>query len=222
MAYFTEEYLEFFKELAANNHRDWFHENKKRYEQHVKAPFAHFVAEMIDRLKKRDPAITLTPKEAIFRINRDIRFSKDKTPYKLHMSAVVSPGGRKDKSIPGGMYFQMSPEDTRVYGGAYMPDREQLQKIRSAIVHQPDRFKKLLKDKKFVEKFGQIHGDENKRLPKEFVDPAKEQPLLFKKSFYFYATFEPEIILREDLPDLFMDYYEAGRPLADFLAKAVK
>ena len=89
MAWFEKEFIAFFLELEVNNHKEWFHENKKRYEQYVKEPFYNFVAEMIKRINKDDPSIAIEPKEAIFRINRDIRFSKDKQPYKNYYHALV-------------------------------------------------------------------------------------------------------------------------------------
>ena len=95
MAYFTQDFLDFFKELAANNHKDWFHANKKRYEASVKDPFKLFVQDMIDKAAKVDGRFAGEAKNAIFRINRDIRFSKDKSPYKLQMGAVISPGGKR-------------------------------------------------------------------------------------------------------------------------------
>ncbi|MCB0818301.1 MAG: DUF2461 family protein, partial [Flavobacteriales bacterium] len=84
MAWFTADYQRFFKDLAAHNDRDWFHANKKRYETSVKKPFEAFVQELIDRMGKLDKQYRITPKEAIFRIHRDVRFSNDKTPYKLN------------------------------------------------------------------------------------------------------------------------------------------
>ena len=101
MQYFTQDYLDFFTELHQNDHKEWFHSQKKRYEISVKAPFERFIGDLIDRTQEHDPALQITAKECILRINRDIRFSKDKTPYNLHRRAFVSQGGRKDKSIPG-------------------------------------------------------------------------------------------------------------------------
>ena len=106
MTYFTKEFNSFFADLAKNNKTEWFHANKKRYEEFVKVPFEEFVAEMISRMQKEDPEINILPKEAIFRINRDLRFSKDKKPYKEWVSAVISKFGKKDKSYPG-IYFHI-------------------------------------------------------------------------------------------------------------------
>lgn len=221
MSYFTSDFITFFQELSANNNRDWFLENKKRYETAVKKPFNAFIEVLIDRMQAVEPDVAITPKDAIFRINRDIRFSADKTPYKTHMAAIVSSGGKKDKTKPG-IYLQFGAEDARVYGGAHMLDKEQLQNIREAIASNLDTFDELVNGKNFKKKYGTIHGEEHKRLPKEFQEVALKQPLLYKKSFYYFAKFDPEIILREDLPDYILDYYLTGKPLGDFFAKAMK
>jgi len=96
MSYFTKDFIKFLKGLNKNNEREWFHANKKDYVTHVKDPFKAFVQLIIDKMQKVDPTVVITPKDAIFRINRDIRFSKDKTPYKTNVSAAISAGGRKD------------------------------------------------------------------------------------------------------------------------------
>ena len=101
MAFFTRDFIDFFKELSADNKKEWFDLNRKRYETSIKRPFAEFVQEMVDRIRADDPAVDISTKDAIFRINRDIRFSNDKTPYKTYMAALVSANGKKDKGTPG-------------------------------------------------------------------------------------------------------------------------
>ena len=96
MAYFTKDFTKFLKDLEKNNNREWFNENKKRYEESVKEPFYNFIDEMIMRINAIDNNVAIQPKDAIFRIYKDVRFSKDKLPYKTQVSAVISPGGRKD------------------------------------------------------------------------------------------------------------------------------
>ena len=221
MAYFTKEFLRFIRELNSNNNREWFNANKSRYEEHVKKPFEAFIQVMIDEMQKLDPNVLITPKDAIFRIYRDTRFSKDKTPYKTFVSAIVSPGGRKGRSAPG-VYVQFSGEDARVYSGAYELDKNALQNVREAIASNLDEFNALIKDRKFKNKFGEIHGEKNKRLPKEFQEVEKQQPLIANKQFYFFAKFDPEIILDPKLPKIVIDHYKVARPLGNFLWEASK
>jgi len=216
----TPDFLQFYKDLAANNNRDWFLANKKRYETSVKAPFEAFVQQLIALLKEENPAIDLLPKDAIFRINRDVRFSKDKTPYKLCSSAIVSVGGKKDHISPG-LYMEVGPEKVAVYGGIYMPEKEQLEAIRRHIIANATQFEALLNSKDFVETYGTLHGDKNKLLPKEFQEAAKQQPLVYNKAFYFYNHMKAESALKNDFAAQVILRYKAGKPMADFLFSAL-
>ena len=220
MTYFTKDFLKFFKDLEKNNDREWFHANKKNYEEKVKKPFEHFVAIMIDKMQAIDANIVITPKDAIFRIHRDVRFSKDKSPYKLHVSAIISKGGRKDMSSPG-IYLQLNHKEFGIYSGAYMPDKNQLQGIREAIASDLSGFKKLINAAPFVKKFGTVQGEQNKRIPSEFKEIVKEQPLIANKQFYYNANLPAETALDPKLPKIVMDHYKASLPLSRFIAEAI-
>lgn len=216
MAYFTQEFLRFFMDLAPNNNKEWFDANRKRYEQHAREPFKAFTADLIHALKPHMNISSLEAKDCIFRINRDIRFSKDKTPYKLHMSAAIAPGGKKDMENPG-LYVQLDPENTRIYSGSYMPSKERLYAIREKIAKDPGKLDQLLKAPGFKKFFGTIHGEQNKVLPKEFKDAAAVQPLIYNKGFYYFNKLEPEVCLQEDFIDLIVEHYQAAKPMNDFL-----
>ena len=220
MAYFSKEFIKFFKELSKNNEREWFHANKKRYETHVKNPFKAFVTLMIDEVQKIDSSVVIAPKDAIFRINRDIRFSKDKTPYKTNVSAAISAGGKKDHTRPG-IYFEMGHEIFGIYSGCYMPDKNQLERIRYAMAEEPKKFTKLISNKKFKTTWGEIQGDKNKRIPKEFQEAMEIQPLIANKQFYVMAKFDADKILDSKLPKLIMDHYKAAKPMGDFFMEAI-
>jgi uncharacterized protein (DUF2461 family) len=201
MSFFTADYLDFFKELAANNHKEWFDANRKRYETSVKEPFKAFTQHLIDELAKKEPVFgDLKASDCIFRINRDIRFSKDKTPYKTMCSAVISPNGKKSSSIHG------------IY----------LYALREGIANNLDRFQKLYGNKKFTTLFGEIHGEKNKKIDKDFQEVAAIEPLLFNKQFYFYSTFEAERVLDPALDQLLLNCYEVGRPLELFFNQFIQ
>ena len=216
MAYFTQDSLTFLKELQENNNREWFNSNKKRYEQNVKIPFENFVGHLIDSLQPHFESLAITPKDAIFRIYRDVRFSKDKSPYKTKVSAIISPGGRKNKTIPG-IYIECSADDVRVYSGLYQLDSKQLQNVRTHISYNLDNFKKLISNTDFVQTFGEIRGEKNKRLPKEFLEDAELQPLMFNKSFYYFASFKPEMILSDTLTEKMVAAFLVAKPVSEFL-----
>lgn len=220
MAYFSQDFIDFFTELSKNNHKDWFDQNRKRYENVVKKPFKAFVEEMIVRVNEQDPEVQIEAKNAIFRINRDIRFSKDKTPYKTNVSAIVSKGGRKDKTTPG-LYFELSPEKLRIYGGVYMADKDQLQFLREEIAGNLDKFHKIIHHKDFVSHYGKVLGEASKRIPKNLKEAAEKEALILNKQFYYFAELAPETVLKEDLPDIIMKYYHAGKPMMDFLKRAL-
>lgn len=218
MAWFSPDFNRFFIELAANNNKDWFHANRTRYENVVKQPFERFVGEMITRVAKVDPKVRIEPKEAIFRINRDVRFSKDKAPYKLNRSALISAAGRKDMNASG-IYFELGPEAVRIYGGAYMPDKDALLRIRSRIAKDLTKFRKLREDKDFIKRFGTVQGEANMRLPPEFQAAAAKEPLLYNKQFYYGAELPPKLVTSPKLPDLLMEHYAAMAPMNAFLLR---
>lgn len=220
MSYFTPDFLTFFKELAANNSKNWFDANRKRYERSVKNPFEMFISEMIARISADDSSVAITSKDAILRINRDIRFSKDKTPYNDYMAAIISAGGRKDKSIPG-LYLRLGADEIRIYGGAHMVDANALERIRRAIATDFDGFEKLLNAPDFRTHFGTLHGEQHKRLPAILRFLAARQPLIANKQFYYYAILDAKHLLSDDLPDLIMSYYRAGKPINSFLRQAM-
>jgi uncharacterized protein (TIGR02453 family) len=176
---------------------------------------------MIDRAAAVDDRFAGEAKDAIFRINRDIRFSKDKSPYKLQMGAVIAPGGRKEGMGIPGMYLELSPAHFRFYSGVYMPEKEVLYNIRDYIMKHSKELDKLVSDKEFVSKFGELRGEKNKVLPKEFKAAAEEQPFLFNKQFYFFAELPAETILRDDFAEVIMEHFEASQPVRQFLTKAI-
>lgn len=223
MAFFTKDFLQFFIELAPNNNKDWFDLNRKRYEQNIKNPFKHFVQLLIDRLAEQDVVFKdLEAKDCIFRVNRDIRFSNDKSPYKLMVSAVIAPQGKKSKAV-NGVYFEFGPEHVRVYGGIYEIDKEDLLLVREGIAADLEGFRKVYTDEQFTKIFGGIiHGEKNKIIPKELKSAAELEPLIFNKQWYFYAEFESEAILREDLDELILNCYNAGRPIENYFNKLIK
>ena len=150
----TKEYFKFFAELEQNNNKEWFDANRKRYDKHVKTAFKKLVEQIITEVAFVDDSIaSLEAKDAIFRINRDIRFSNDKTPYKTQMSAIISPIGKKDKTNPG-LYFEIDKSGINVYGGTYMPDKDQLLNIRNCIAEDMDGFHKALANPEFVAHYG--------------------------------------------------------------------
>jgi uncharacterized protein (TIGR02453 family) len=217
MSFFTPDFLAFFKELAAQNNKDWFDVNRKRYLTEVKEPFVVFVDRIIHELTKTDDAFAhLEAKECIFRINRDIRFSKDKSPYKLFVSAVIAPDGKRSKGASG-IYIELGPEHLRIYGGLYSPDRETVTEVREKIANSVKEFQSLYLQKEFLSLFGRVLGEKNKILPIEWRSIAQQEPLLFHKQWYFYTEMEPDCIVSEELLKWVLNGYRTAKPMIDFL-----
>lgn len=216
MADLSKGFIQFYKDLAANNNRDWFHENKKRYEQTVKKPFQVFVTALIDAFKEIEPTTEMTAKQAIFRINRDIRFSKDKTPYKLHASAAISTTNKKDYANSKGIYIEINPDFIRQYGGLYGLNKEQLQNVREGINKNMKRFQNLVTDNQFVETFDELRGEQNKRIPKAFKPAHAKQPLIANKQFYYYKEISIDQIDSDDLIKSLIENYKKALPLNEF------
>ncbi len=222
MKHFNNDFLAFLAELKENNERPWFQENKKRYEQEVKEPFKSFVETLISEMGDLIPGMEfLEAKACIFRIYRDIRFSKDKTPYKEHVSAAIVSGGRKEMIKPG-MYLQISSNEMRLYSGCYQADKNQLRAIRSAIAYDIPGFQKMVKNKKFVAEYGEIRGEKNKRLPVEFREAAELEPLIFNKQFYYFKSFPAETVLDKNLIKILKKSYRVILDLNKFLEEALE
>jgi uncharacterized protein (TIGR02453 family) len=216
----TKDALIFLEELHYNNDRAWFAENKPRYERVLKEPFRVIVAEVITRMQRVDPDLQCTPEQAIFRIYRDVRFARDKSPYKDYASAYIASGGRKWHDVPG-LYVHFSWEEALVSGGAYQPDKDKIDGIRRALVKDPRGFARIVGAREFKRLFGELEGDRLKRVPPEWREAAERQPYVANKEWYCASTMEPEFALREDLVDRLMEYYKAARPLNRFLARAM-
>lgn len=221
MSHFTKDFVLFFKELENNNSKEWFEENRKRYETSIKKPLYGFVDEMIGRINAVEPEVQLQAKDAVTRINRDIRFSKDKTPYNTHMGAVISSGGRKDKSVPG-IFLRLDASGIYVFGGAHGISTQQIAKIRSAIAEDPEHFMQLISEPEFVKKYGGIKGEKSKRMPKEYTEISERYPIITHKSFYYVGQIGNKLITDDALPEIIMDYWHTAKPVKDFLSQAIK
>ncbi len=220
MKYFSPAFFKFFDELKNNNNKEWFDKNKSRYENDVKAPFKKLVEDVSRKLAKDIPNINTDASKAIFRINRDVRFSKDKSPYKLNVAAVLSPGGKKEENYPG-FYMHFGADEIMVGGGKYFCTKEDIAKIRQEIYYNNKEFTKLLSDKAFKEKWKTLQGDKSKILPPEYKDFIKEQPLIANKQFWYYANLTRKDVTGDKLDDLVLSYYRAALKINRFLLETI-
>jgi uncharacterized protein (TIGR02453 family) len=177
-----------------------------------------FVTQLLEKVAAVDSRFAgIDAKSCIFRINKDIRFSKDKTPYKLHCSAAIQLGGRKEMSA-GGMYLEFGPEHCGIYSGIYMPEREALQLIRERIAGNLEGFSGVIRASDFVKYFGEVRGEKNKRLPSDLVAAAAEQPLIYNKQFYVFHALDAEHTMVNDFDDYVVRVWQAAYNYNRFLA----
>lgn len=214
--------LTFLKALKKNNNKDWFDKNRKTYES-AKADFAGFLQEVIHQFGKKEPSVSgLLAKNCMFRINRDVRFSKDKSPYKTNIGGYINSGGKK--SILAGYYFHCEPGQAFMGGGLWMPMPPELSKIRQEIDYNYADFKKILASKKFKTVYGDLSRSAEytlTRVPKgyEADNPAAEYLKL--KSFVALAPIKDADLTSKDLIKKTVAAFEALQPLVHFINHAL-
>lgn len=212
---FTSAYLDFFRELSANNTSEWFNANKKTYETTVKKPFEAFVEKLIADMHQLTPEINIEPKDAIFRINKDVRFSADKSPYKTEMSAVISKQGKKGNPCPG-LYLNLGAEKVVLASGLKFLEKEQLKDVRYHLADHAKAFAAIVNTAEFKAVFGEVQGDKIKRLPDEFKEYAAEQPLLYNTSFLAMVEWPASDMLQTDFYERVLHTYRVSLPFARF------
>ena len=213
--------LDFLKKLKNNNNREWFDSNKTEYLA-SKEIFEEFVSELIKGINKFDKKVSLDlkPKDCTFRIYKDVRFSKDKTPYKNNMSASINPGGKKS-NIPG-YYFHLEPEACFLAGGVYMPMPDDLKAIRQEIDYNPLPLIDVLKSASFKKEFnGLDEEDKLKNPPKGFNKDHAHSEILKNKHFIVSRKFENKVILKKEGLSKTLDSFKAMYPFLDYLRKAI-
>jgi uncharacterized protein (TIGR02453 family) len=211
----------FLEELARNNNKEWFHANKADY-QAVREEFKQFVAVLIAEIAHFDESVkNILPKDCIFRINRDIRFSKDKRPYKNNFGAFIAPGGKN--SGYAGYYFHIEPGNSFLAGGVYMPSPQALKAIRNEIYENTEEFKSILNAPGFVNYFGGLDSIEMlKTAPKGFPKDFKDIELLNHKHYTVSKPLDDSELHSEDLTGKAVEAYEALYPLNYFLNDAIE
>jgi uncharacterized protein (TIGR02453 family) len=222
---FTEGTIKFLHGLKKNNNKEWFEAHREQYEQELREPFKSLVNAMSEKFKNAKLPIISNPKVSLFRINRDIRFSKDKSPYKTHVG-VWFPLEGIGKDDWSGLYFGVEPgknaKEIKVWlgGGSYQPEPPQLKRIRQTISSEFKTMQKLLSDANFKKEYpgGFVESEKLKRIPQGYTDDDPAAEYLKMKNFYFNAELSRDEMLSEDLPDVLVRKFKAALPLTMFLA----
>ncbi|MBI1808242.1 MAG: DUF2461 domain-containing protein [Ignavibacteria bacterium] len=216
---FPKEGLRFLTQLRKNNTREWFLKHKSEYEDFVKLPMRSLIAALKTPMAKIAPEIEVNPKRSMFRIHRDTRFSKDKTPYKTHVAAVFHLKGKWEDSA--GYYVHIEPDTIYVGGGIYMPSTDQLKRIRKAIAEGSDEFLSVTGSKTFKRQFGSLEGDKLQRAPLGYPADHPMVEWLKYKSFYTGVTWNEKECLSPKFVDRVVAVYKNLLPLVSFLNEAL-
>lgn len=219
--YLMEATFRFLKQLAKNNQKEWFDANRKTYEA-CKAEFEILVKAVIDNSAKFDKAIaSLEARKCLFRINRDVRFSKDKSPYKINMGASISPGGKKEMGV--GYYIHIEPGKSFLAGGSYMPEPAALAKIRQEIDYNTTVFKKIVNAKDFKTYFKDLsQEDKLKTAPKGYPKDHPELEYLQHKHFIVVHDLKDSQVTDKNFPAYASKVFKAMLPLNLFLRSCIE
>jgi uncharacterized protein (TIGR02453 family) len=222
-ASFSPALFTFLRQLKANNDRDWFKANQAKFEDAVRTPALEFVRDMAPRLEALSPHFLASDKKvggSLFRIHRDTRFSKDKTPYKTHTGIQFRHEEGKSAHAPC-FYLHLEPGEVFVGAGIWRPDTATAKRIREAIVEDPQAWKKATQRKAFTKRFA-LSGESLKRPPRGF---DAEHPLLEdlkRKDFIAVAKLTQRDVTSGDVPKTFSALCKTSAPLVEFLCDALE
>jgi uncharacterized protein (TIGR02453 family) len=209
--------LDFLTGVKNNNTREWFNANRPAYSS-AKDNFESFVQEIIDGIILFEPIMKgLEAKSCVYRINRDIRFSNDKSPYKSHFGAFIVRGGKKNGDKFAGYYFHVEPGKSILAGGAYMPPAPWLSAIREKISDEPEEFLKITNNKDFIKYFGSLDGEKLKTAPKGYPKDHPMVEFLKFKSFLVVNEASDKLVLSNEYKDHVIKVFKAMKPLNDYL-----
>ncbi|HTD94857.1 MAG TPA: DUF2461 domain-containing protein [Chitinophagaceae bacterium] len=216
--------VNFLKSLRKNNNKVWFEANRRKYEE-ARADFTQFIQRVIDLHGKNDASVNhLTAKECLFRINRDVRFAKDKSPYKTNFGASINKSGRQSLSSAG-YYFSLHPGESFAGGGIWMPPAPDLRKVRQEIDYNFDDFKKIIGSKKFKSIYGDLADDpEYKlvRLPKGYEPGNRAAEYLKLKSYIASMMIKDVDLTSKNLVKETVAAFSALQPLIIFINQSIQ
>lgn len=220
---FPKDFFSFFKQLKKNNNRDWFTANKSRYQESVVRPMVEFISCMAPQLKSIAPCYTADPRAhggSMFRIYRDTRFSKDKTPYKTHAACHFRHQAGRDAHAPG-FYLHIETNGLSIGGGIWRPPAKQLGLIREFIADNPSAWGKLLQLPE-VKALGGIQGDSLSRPPRGYQADARHIEDLKRKSFYLMTGFDAKLALGPALVTESVRVFRTAAKLNRFISDALE
>ena len=217
---FPKEGIEFFKHLKRHNNREWFEKHKPDYETNVKQPMQSLIASLQPEFARFAPEFDLNPKRSIFRIYRDVRFSSDKTPYKTNAAAHFVLRGKPKGLLGSGFYLEINPDECYCGGGIYIPDGDQLKKIRKAIAARGEEFLEIVEDRTFKKNFAPFEWQKLQRMPKGYEEDHPMADWLKYKQFFVGQGWSAARCFKSAFMDDIVETCEQITPLARFLNSA--
>jgi uncharacterized protein (TIGR02453 family) len=209
--------MQYLSDLKKHNDREWFAANRKRYED-ARKNYTDFIQAVINEITSFDPILNgLEAKTCIYRINRDIRFSNDKSPYKTHFGAFILRGGNKNMHSYAGYYIHIEPGNCMLSGGAYIPPTSWLSAIREKIDEHGSELLKITGNKEFIKYFGELEGEKLKTAPKGYPKDHKYIELLKFKSFLSTRLIPDAEVTKKEYFSNIISGCRAMKPLIDFL-----
>lgn len=212
--------LDFLSDLAKHNKKEWMDDNKKRYKE-AKDQVIELVADIIQKSTAFDPSLAgIDARKTLFRINRDIRFSKNKDPYKTNFGAAIVDGGRNSGNP--GYYLHIMPENNFAGGGVYQPSSEMLQKVRQEIDYNGKEVRSIIDESNFKKTFKEPYGDDKlKTAPKGYPKDHENIDLLQLKHYVFMTEMSDKQVTSKSFADQIVKVYQTLHPFNLFLAKAL-
>jgi uncharacterized protein (TIGR02453 family) len=212
MSAISKDTLQFLKQLKLNNNKPWFEKNRPAYEK-ARAEWIAFISRLVEGIRKIERIPEKDPARYIHRIYRDIRFSKDKTPYKTHFSAIIE-RGVENKKCP--LYLQIQPDRSMMGGGIWDPSPDTLRMIRQEIDYNSTGLIKIIRAKDFVKYFSEISGNKLSRPPKGYDEENPNIELLKFKQLFVQRIFDDELVLSKQLIPEILKSYKAALPFFSF------
>jgi uncharacterized protein (TIGR02453 family) len=214
-AAFTRPTLHFLRDLVQNNNREWFQANRSRYDA-AKSELCGVVERVLTGMSAFEPLANTAVKDCIFRINRDIRFSKDKAPYKSNFAFAIGPGGRHSGRID--YYVHIQPGNQSFLGaGMWQPTPANLAKFRQEVDYNADELKRIIEDDEFRAYFPEASGERMKTTPKGYTADHPEIDLLRRKELFFMHRYTDKEVLKADFADELVRGCQILKPYCDFL-----
>jgi uncharacterized protein (TIGR02453 family) len=210
------ESLSFLRALKRNNRREWFQPRKEQFDAEVRAPMLAIVERLADDLRSIAPEIVVDPKKAMYRIDRDTRFSENKTPYKTHVAAVF-PWRGLAKHEGAGLYFHVSPDDVWMGGGMYSPQTAQLQAVREHIAGNVRRMRAIVESPGFRRHVGELEGERLQRVPRGFPKDHAGAEYLKYRQFLAGRELSPAFACNPKFYSTLITVFRQVAPLARFL-----